>query len=143
MRQTINIIGASVTSAFAASLSYVLFGGIWWMFLIPSQGFLMALGNGLMAVILALFISPYVFLAFLIGSVVLGTPAYLVLKRLRRFQGTALAATGAILSGGGVWLAFGPDAGPSLAPPIAVSGAIGALAYRAVASKGVRPPPPS
>lgn len=115
--------------------------GFWLAVLDYRQGFWMALSNGALATVMMLLLLPITISAFFVGSLCFGTPLFLAMTKTGRTGAITTAALGAILSGGVAWLIFSYLGGDSWAPPVALSGAIGALVFRSVARRQPRPPP--
>ncbi|GEM_PF-4279197 len=142
MSQLGKFLGASGAAALTSGLMLSPALGLWLAVLDYRQGFWMALSNGALVTVMMLLLLPITISAFFIGSLCLGTPLFLIVAKTGRTGVMTAIALGAILSGGVAWLLFGYLGGDSWVPPVAVSGAIGALAFRAVARRPMPPPAP-
>ncbi|WOB78864.1 hypothetical protein [Brevundimonas nasdae] len=142
MSQLGKFLGASGAAALTSGLMLSPALGFWLAVLDYRLGFWMALSNGALATVMMLLLLPITISAFFIGSLCFGTPLFLAMTKTGHTGVITTAALGAILSGGVAWLLFGYLGGDSWAPPVAVSGAIGALTFRAVARQPKPPPAP-
>ena len=142
MSQLGRFISASGAAALTSSLMLSPALGLWLAVLDYQQGLWMALSSGALATVMMLLLLPITISAFFIGSLCLGTPLFLAMTKTGRTGVITTAVLGAILSGGGAWLLFGYLGGDSWVPPVAVSGAIGALTFRSVARQPKPPPAP-
>ncbi|HAD83418.1 MAG TPA: hypothetical protein DCG71_01065 [Brevundimonas sp.] len=134
--------GASCAAALAAGTAHIPLASLWWGAASLPKGIAMAVSDSLIVGAIAVYVTPAAFIAFLLGSLVLGAPAYLALRHISKTGPVPMALTGALLSGLAGWIIFRDcwiifrDYGAVLfAPPVAASGATGALAFRAVTSK--------
>ena len=124
-------LGASILSGFAASFAFVFFGGVIWMIAGLHNGLATAVMDGLVTITLLLYLSPIVLGCFLLGSLVFGPPAFLLLRRLGRSGPVASACAGGFFAGLAA-LAFLGVFGPLAVAPIPLAGAVGGWMFRAV-----------
>ncbi|MEN5112865.1 hypothetical protein ABE453_02500 [Brevundimonas diminuta] len=127
--------GASCAAALAAGTAHIPLASLWWGAASLPKGIAMAVSDSLIVGAIAVYVTPAAFIAFLLGSLVLGAPAYLALRHISKTGPVPVALTGALLSGLAGWIIFRDYGAVLFAPPVAASGAIGALAFRAVTSK--------
>lgn len=123
--------GASILSGFAASFAFVFFGGVVWIIAGLHNGLATAIMDGLVTITLLLYLSPIVLGCFLLGSLVVGPPAFLLLRRLGRSGPVASACAGGFFAGLAA-LAFLGVFGPLAVAPIPLAGAVGGWIFRAV-----------
>ncbi|WP_404418306.1 hypothetical protein [Brevundimonas vesicularis] len=124
-------LGASILSGFAASFAFVVFGGVIWMIAGLHNGLATAVMDGLVTITLLLYLSPIVLGCFLLGSLVFGPPAFLVLRRLGRSGPVASACAGGFFAGLAALVFLGVF-GPLAVAPIPLAGAVGGWIFRAV-----------
>ena len=124
-------LGASILSGFAASFAFVFFGGVVWMIAGLHNGLATAIMDGLVTIMLILYTSPVVLGCFLLGSLVFGPPALLLLRCLGRSGPVASACAGGFFAGLAA-LAFLGVFGPLAVAPIPLAGAVGGWIFRAV-----------
>lgn len=134
--------GASCAAALAAGTAHIPLASLWWGATSLPKGIAMAVSDSLIVGAIVVYVTPAVFIAFLLGSLVLGAPAYLALRHIGKTGPIPVTLTGALLSGLAGWIIFSDYGAAQFAPPVAASGAIGALVFRVVAPNRSRPRQP-